>query len=416
MKNNGKASRAMGYIDDGLIAAAMNDADLNGENAHIEKRRNTMKQTMWKKWVAVAAMFAVVISAVVVIGQFAGGAKSGAVIAFDVNPSIELEVNKDEKIVEVRALNSDAEAVLLGLELQDSDLKSAVNEIISSMVENDYLKIDQNSILISVNSKSAKTAKSLKNKLSADVNTLLGDSNIDAAVIVQSFDKNDEINKKAEENHISAAKAALISKIVAAGLLDANGVPYDFAVLAELRVHELKMILESKGFDIDEVVMSGIANLGDYKTKDEAINAALAAASLTSDVITRLEVELDFEDDIRAMVYEVEFVYNGYKYEYELNAKNLFVIESERKPYDKEDEDDNIKLPAGSIDRLAALEIAYENAKVNAENVKRPEIEIDREGSRYVYDIEFKFGGNEYEYVIDAANGEIIECEIEPID
>ena len=73
-----------------------------------------------------------------------------SLIGIDVNPSLELEVSKRERVISARALNGDAETVLSGMDLKNVDLDVAVNAIIGSMLQNGYLSADGNSIFVTV--------------------------------------------------------------------------------------------------------------------------------------------------------------------------------------------------------------------------------------------------------------------------
>ncbi len=411
-----KASSAMEHIDEKLILAAMDDTDLKGKVKRIDLggQKRMTKRTLFKIG-TIAAALVLVLSAVLIIGGSIGK-NSGAVVAIDVNPSIELEINKKEKVEEVRALNAEAEAVLKGMDLEGVDINIAVNAIIGSMVKNNYLSDEKNSVLLSIDSENTKLSEALKADLKTEIDSALGKENITASVLIQYFDKNGDEKDKAEKNHISTAKAALISKIVSAELLDAGGVPYTYEKLSKLNVHELKLILESKRIDVAGVDRTGEASLKNYKSADEALAAALESAGLTKENITRLEIELDFDDDVNAVVYEIEFRSADKKYEYELLAETAVVIETEIKTVDQDDDDEKVAPPENAISREAALNACYEDADVRSENVRRPEIELELENGIYVYEIEFKSGEKEYEYTVNALTGEILERESEPID
>ncbi len=411
---NGKMSRAMGYIDDELILSAMNVSDAMGKDT--ERKKNMKKNTMWKKWVAVAAAFVIMLSVgIVAVGM--SNAPSGATVALDINPSIELEIDKNEKITEVKTLNEDAVTVIGTMELVGTKLDVGMNAIIGSMLTNGYLSTDQNSILISIDSKNSKQAEALKTKISSEVTTLLGNNNIEASVITQNFKDNSEVARLAEENNISYAKAALISKIVKAGMLDANGVPYTSAVLSKLNVNELKLILESKAFSVDGVQSGGTASSGLYISISEALMIAMTDAEVIAVSAVTHEIELDFDIGVFSLVYEVELVVaNEIEYEYEIHAKTGEILEKQVKPYDSEDDGYGITVPEGSISREEALQISYTDAGVSADNVRRPEIEIEKEGKNYYYEIDFKSGGREYEYKINAKTGKIVERESERDD
>lgn len=68
---------------------------------------------------------------------------------------------------------------------------------------------------------------------------------------------------------------------------------------------------------------------------------------------------------------------------------------------------------AGTISADKARSIAYADAGVSASSVSRLETELDRDDGVVVYEIGFYVGSTEYDYVINAANGRILEREIE---
>ncbi len=416
---NGKMTQAMGHIEDALIAEAMDGSDMQDAQPKM-KRGNKMKGKFdVRRWIAIAAIFAVVISASFLIAGLAG--KGGAVVALDVNPSIELEVNGREKVSEARALNADAEAVLSGLDLEDVDLNVALYAILGSMLEKGYLSTEQNSILISVDAKNDSRARELQKKLTEQVGDRLAANNIEASVITQSFDK-DKRDEVAEENAISHAKSALIKKILASGMLDANGIPYTYEALARLMVNELKLILDSKRQNVGGIVTSGAASDGKYLSREEAKALALADAGVSAENIVHESIEIDYDDDVRAMVYEIEFCADGMEYEYELLAEKELaagaerILEREVKREEHRDGDEHVDAPQGAITREEALAIVYDDAGVSASDVRRPEIELDTERGVVVYEIEFKTATTEYEYTVNVLTGEIMERESERRD
>ncbi len=407
-----KALRAMEHLDDDLILSAMKDSDLNGETSIVKlgRRKNMSRTTMrFKKSPAIAAILAILIG----VGIFAGTLISGrgrATIALDVNPSIEIEINRNEEIREVKALNAEAVTVIGDMKLEGVDLNVAVNAIIGAMVTNGYLSTEQNSILVSVNTGNSATSNELKNKISADISTLLGGSNIEASVITQDFETNNSIERMAADNNISEAKAALITKIVAAGLADANGTPYNYARLVGLNVNELKLIIESKNVTVQGITTIGVASGGLYIGRENALQTALTHAGFEKSAVAYSEVEMDYEEIHGAMVYEVEFVVGELKYEYILRAKTGEILLHEAEPKNEIDDDIKGDIPDNIISAEEALAIAYAKAGVSADKAKNVQIELDREAGRYIYEIEFETGifNRDREYNIDAITGEIL--------
>ncbi len=63
-----------------------------------------------------------------------------------------------------------------------------------------------------------------------------------------------------------------------------------------------------------------------------------------------------------------------------------------------------------------AKEIALEHAQVAAADAKWDDRDFDLDDGRQVYELEFKAGGMEYSYEIDALSGEILKSGKERID
>ncbi len=319
-----KVARAMQHLDDTMIA----------NTSYAPKRRRT-------PWAALAACLALVIIATSVMPNFFPAAVE-TVVALDVNPSMEISVDKNEDVIDVIPLNEDARIVIGDMDFDDVDLDVAVNALVGSMLKNGYLTIDRNSILVSVDSRDAAKADALQKKLSRDVEQLLSGSNIQASVMTQSFSKDQAPATDNTAAAISPAKESLVQKIVALNMTDSNGTPYTYERLAPLSVHELKQLVESRAMEVTGVTSSGTASTTNYIGKDAAYQAALTHAGLISEQVSTLKWELDHENG--QMVYSLEFYVGNTEYDYDVNAVNGTIVEFEKEldndPYDSDRDDD----------------------------------------------------------------------------
>ncbi len=76
----------------------------------------------------------------------------------------------------------------------------------------------------------------------------------------------------------------------------------------------------------------------------------------------------------------------------------------------------NAEAPAVTEPKITldeAKKIAFDDAGVKEGDVTELETDVDREGSRRYYEIDFKSGGYEYEYEIDLESGKILKKEKE---
>ena len=245
-------------------------------------------------------------------------------IYFDVNPSIELKIDKDREVISAVALNDDGMKVLDNMNLKDADLTVAVNAIIGSMLKNGYLTVTENSILVSVKNKDASKAKALEEEISNDISAILNASSINASILSQAYDDDANAQNLAAENNISEGKARLISNIISSNITDSKGNLYTFDALKDLSINELNLLVSSKNVTVKDTQKNGEASSSSYITRDSARDIAINAAGVSLDDIRALEVELDADDG--RLVYEVEFKSGDSEYDYEIDARSGEII------------------------------------------------------------------------------------------
>mgnify|MGYP003246766131 CR=1 FL=1 len=417
--------------------------DVDGVLSRCTERKGTVvpmkkKNNRMKKWMqTVAACLAVLLlGGGGLLVQQAHAVTS--VVSLDVNPSIELRVNSREKVVSCQALNQEA------------------------LVRCGYLDSLSSAILISVEDKDQARAQRLQQELTSVAGGALGDSQ--AAVLSQTVQQDKELEKQAKANNISTGKAALIRQAMAL-----NG-SLTFEGLAQLSVEELRDLIEAGApgmpigmqaaleaaaryaglttaditdADVDpeldenpahyEVefqvpgkgeleykveaytgqVLSGPANVqpstpvnpsGDIGM-EAAKSAALKHAGLSTAVFTK--AERDYDDG--RLEYELEFHTDSAAYEVTVDAATGRVLD-----YEKE----NLRGGTGGTDigAQAAKAAALKHAGLSEGQVQELQAEWDNENGRAVYEVEFKSGGMEYDYVIDAATGAVLDHETERDD
>ena len=141
--------------------------------------------------IAIAACFALIVVGSLGYTGYRHNYTVASTISFDVNPSLEIKVNEQEKVLEVLPLNEDAKTVIGTMDFRGSSLELTVNALVGSMLTKGYLNDVTNSILISVDGKNDTTA--LREKLTAEVASLLHTDSFDGSVITQSLKGNAEI-------------------------------------------------------------------------------------------------------------------------------------------------------------------------------------------------------------------------------
>ena len=217
--------------------------DVNGVLSRCEERKGTVipmttKKTTKRKWTSlIAACLAVMLLGGG--GLFYQRANAVAsVVSLDVNPSIELKVNRSEKVLACVPLNEDAKAILAdmgnGADLKGAKLDVAVNAIVGSLVRNGYLNSISSAIMISVEDRDTARAEKLQRELTSTVDGVLQTSESRASVLTQTLTQDAGLTQQARENSISTGKAALVNRVLALN----SALKFD--ALAKLSVEELK--------------------------------------------------------------------------------------------------------------------------------------------------------------------------------
>ena len=389
------------------LAAALEKTapdDVDGVLSRCETRKGTVinmptMKTAKRKWtILVAACLAVVLLAGGgVLYQQANAVAS--VVSLDVNPSIELKVSRNEKVLVCTPLNEDAKAILAdmsnGADLKGAKLDVAVNAIVGSLVRNGYLDSISSAIMISVEDKDAARAEKLQRELTSTVDGVLQTNEAKAAVLTQTLTQDAAREQQARENSISTGKAALVNRVLAINPA------LKFDALAKLSVEELKDLAEAG---------APAMPIG----KDAAAYAAEQYAGTTA--LDSVTAEVDSELDEFPTHYEVELHTAWGEFEYLVDAYTGKVLSGQKDlPATAPVGDETAKptAPTGDIGHAKAKSIALNHAGVSENKAYDMEIELDDEDGTLVYEVEFKFGGMEYSYEINAATGAILKHEAE---
>ena len=380
--------------------------DVNGVLSRCEERKGTVipmttKKTTKRKWTSlIAACLAVMLLGGG--GLFYQRANAVAsVVSLDVNPSIELKVNRSEKVLVCTPLNEDAKAILAdmgnGADLKGAKLDVAVNAIVGSLVRNGYLNSISSAIMISVEDKDTARAEKLQRELTSTVDGVLQTSESRASVLTQTLTQDAGLTQQARENSISTGKAALVNRVLAINP------SLKFDALAKLSVEELKDLAEAG---------APAMPIG----KDAAAYAAEQYAGTTA--LDSVTAEVDSELDESPAHYEVELHTAWGEFEYLVDAYTGKVFSGQKDLLAAVSTPNATTKPTAPSDgadigHAKAKSIALNHAGLSENQAYDMDIELDDEDGTLVYEVEFKSGGMEYSYEINAATGAILKHETE---
>lgn len=416
--------------------------DVNGVLSRCESGKGTViqmantnenKKTNAKKWapMAVAACLALLL-----VGGGAGyyyqsvnGVAS--IVSLDVNPSMELKVNKNEKFLSATPMNDDAKEILDGMNLKGTQADVAMNAIIGSLLQHGYVDELANSILITVEDDDQARGEKLQQALTQQADAALASAQVNGAILSQVMVHSDELSQKAQEYGISAGKAALIQAVV-----EGSNNTKTFEDLVGLSINELNLLytaqlsLPANDDDLgiiggadgptaiyttdSTILASGSASQNAYIGAEAAKTAALKHAGFSASQVTFLDAEYDYDDG--RMIYEVEFHVNGTEYDYDIDALTGAVVkyQSEKNGTNTSGSSSSSADTSAYIGESAAKTAALNHAGVKESSTKYCNAWLEWDDGRpECYEVEFMVNNTRYEYKIALTSATVLESEQE---
>lgn len=181
------------------------------------------------------------------------------VVGLDVNPSVELCLNRQDRVVKSIAINEDGEAVIYQKNIKGRKLEEAVDSVITTMTEQGYLKkneSERSAVLVTVSSKKKEDGKQeLCRNLSSNVEHSLAVNEVQAVVYEQPAvveeEARQEILQLAEEYRISQGKASFIQALVEE---NENVQAEDVPSLAAMTMGELSAQIDQESYQLKSEV------------------------------------------------------------------------------------------------------------------------------------------------------------------
>ncbi len=408
---NEKLRQAYEHATPDVLDAVLSDC--NEQKGRVVSMTTEKKKKAWlRPLIAAAACLCLLLGGGLGLKSYRVNHMVDATVSLDVNPSVELQVNQKERVLNVKALNEDGRIIVGDMDLSGSSLDVAVNALIGSMLQNGYLNELANSILISVDNDDLVRGADLQARLSAEVDRLLQTDSFSASVLSQTVVRSSELQQMAEQYGITLGKAQLIQDILSRSTL------HTFDELAPLSINELNLLLGKETAAATQVTVVGTASEKVYIGEAKAKTVALERAGVTESELLLYKIGMDTHNG--TMVYDVEFTTDSYEFDCDVNAKTGEIVKFEKEynsvaPAVSAQPDaaqPNTNQTAGEITVEEAKTIALEHAGLTADAVTFVKAKQDYDDGRLVYEIEFvTTSGNgylEYDYEIDAATGSIL--------
>ena len=155
----------------------------------------------------------------------------------------------------------------------------------------------------------------------------------------------------------------------------------------------------------------GTTQSGSYIGEAKAKTIALNHAGLSESQVTFVRTKLDFDDG--RWEYEVEFYAGNTEYDYDIDATtgNILSFDHDAEYYTAPATGN--QSSGNVIGEAKAKAIALGRAGLSESQVSYIKCQLDRDDGRWEYEVEFRAGGYEYDFEIDATSGTILSYDKE---
>ena len=382
-----------------------------------------------RPWLAAAC------AALVLLGAGGGGLvyhqsyAVASVVSLDVNPSIELKVNRGERVISCTALNTEAAAVLFdmngGADLKGTKLDVAVNAIVGALVREGYMDSISSAILISVEDKDQARAQRLQAELVASVDGVLRTQAPGTSVLSQVLDADaPALEYMTFDSGLSAGKSALVQKVMEMNGTIATNSTTNFDHFASLSVEELNDLLET-----------GETRIPIGKPAAAMAVETYAGTAALNSAVTDVDPELDenpphYEVELKTAWGEFEYIVDAFTGEVLSGPRDVLNTSTttpaapdpvpavpDPAPQTPGTQTPGTQTPATpsqnqDIGREGAKKAALNDAGLSESDVTDWKIERDWDDGRLEYEIEFWYGSTEYEYTVDGYTGFVLESDM----
>lgn len=139
-----------------------------------------------------------------------------SLLFIEVNPSFELKLNSQDKVIDIIGKNDDAKTFLKDFKISKKDVDLVMESITIKLLEKGFLVDESSNMIITVISKKTNKAEILQNRLQERIQERLTEKNSKAKIYSQGISSEDmnDLKETAENNDISLGRTLFIKRII----------------------------------------------------------------------------------------------------------------------------------------------------------------------------------------------------------
>ena len=182
----------------------------------VYEEKDVIKKTVrFRRQLAFAASFLfIVITTFFSVNYYSNNMVAYAYVSVDVNPSVQLVLNKNGKVISVETYDAEGTRLVNEIDVKKKSVEQAVDMIVDQCIKDNYLKTDtEGALLINVASNNTDQKKNdeLAKKLETQAQNKIAKKGIKASVNIDTTNFADK--KKAENSKLSIGKYKLYENL-----------------------------------------------------------------------------------------------------------------------------------------------------------------------------------------------------------
>ncbi|MEG0595073.1 MAG: hypothetical protein RR514_07630, partial [Christensenella sp.] len=138
-----------------------------------------------------------------------------SIVELDINPGIELRLDKHDKVLEVIGINDDAKAMLAHTSFADKTLDETLSILTALLVQDGYFPQNRGAILLSVSDRDDMRAAELSKAITIELEKMLKSNGVHANIMAQDIKSDRKLQNSAQKYGISMGHMSIIEHIMA---------------------------------------------------------------------------------------------------------------------------------------------------------------------------------------------------------
>lgn len=280
------------------------EKELLGSQRVLFKEKKRVHPYAWASAVAAVVALVVVVTALIQFFGHSIGEQNSMLnnqiaysIFVDVNPSIEINVGTDGRVLAVKAGNKDAKKIVESINekiSEDASYDEVMEQVVKKLNKN-YLKKKDSAMLVSVASEDAESIKGKTTEIKEVTDKIKKENKVQCKTLYQKCVITEEVQSVAKDNKVSVGKAALCIKLAETEKSSVEKLCKE-KISSLVKEIEKSGVLDSSEFDEDEVFEQGLESVEIEETTVEIETDSIEYVEESTEETESESLEESFDD------------------------------------------------------------------------------------------------------------------------